>query len=609
MCGILGGLCRSDQIAEADISAALALLQHRGPDADGIYQEAPAFLGHRRLSIIDLDARANQPFRRGPLVMSYNGEIYNFRRVRSDLETLGCVFQTESDTEVILEAFRLEGRHCVERFEGMFAIAIWNEESRRLTLLRDRFGEKPLIYFQDRDRFFFASEIPALERLVGREHLEVDTDAIGLFFQLTYIPAPATPYCNMHQLAPGGWLELDFDQWSAETGFHYVVSSQSRTWEKASATEELRTLLESSVDLRLAASDVPVATFLSGGVDSSIISALATSSQERDVHAYSIGYPEDPDFDESPYARMVAEQYPQMRHTVIDATERNLLEFTDRFLKQLGEPHADASIIPTAYLCSHVEEKVVLGGDGADELFAGYGVYAAMRTSNQIPVWVKRILKMLPAPQNGPMIKNPKIRAAALFLDHLGLSPQEEYASWRNYAAPGALEKLGVPVERTAKDAIGSFDFDKLTDLLAKDIRFNLADDMLKKVDLASMRYSLEVRLPFLDRSLVEFALSLPDEFLINGHERKHIVRDAFRTLLPAPIFSRRKQGFLLPIRRWFQSGPIRDVLFDLASQSATLDRDAISKIADEHTRGQRDHSELLWSCLCFLTWQSRPTA
>ena len=609
MCGILGAIHRNHPLPREAMLSALAHMAHRGPDAQGIYERQGTFLGHRRLSIIDLDPRANQPMRAGSLVITFNGEIYNYRSVRDDLEKVGLTFTTESDTEVVAAAFRYEGLHCLERFEGMFAFAIWDEATHILTLARDRFGEKPLAYYHDGDRFYFSSEIQSLAEAVGKDHLEIDAQSVRNYFQLSYIPAPYTPYHNMHQLLPGCWLQLDTTAWALTKGTYYTLTPAARSITKQHAVEELRTRLTESVRLRLAAADVPVATFLSGGIDSSIITALAAGLSPHGVRAYSIAFPEDPSFDESPYARMVAERYPNIRHTVIDATERALLDFTERTLCLLGEPYADASIIPTAFLCSHVEEKVILGGDGADECFAGYGVYAAMRTSARIPRWAKHLLRHLPMPSNPSAINHPLLRAFALFQHHLGASAMDEYFSWRSYGSPEALASLGLETGHPLHAETPPTALHSLSDLLAWDIRYNLPNDMLKKIDLASMQHSIEVRAPFLDRGLVEFALSLPEDFLIHGRERKHILRESFRDLLPDPILTRRKQGFLMPIRRWFKTGILRQQLADLLHTHCPLDKNAINRFLNEHCAGTHDHSALLWSCYVFLKWHNRSHA
>ena len=605
MCGIIGGTYQHP-LNQDVLKTALATLNHRGPDAEGTYIKPDVFLGHKRLSIIDLDVRSNQPFRIGHLVLTYNGEIYNFDEIKDDLIRKGYVFSTTSDTEVLLTAFHHEGVDCLKRFEGMFAFAIWDEEKRQLTLVRDRFGEKPIYYYQDQNRFFFASEIPALETLVGRDKLEIDLDAIGQYFQFTYIPAPLSPYKNMYQLEPGSYLVFDAQSWSSQPEIYYNLTLKPRNISFDDAVDELRTRLTQTVTQRFCASDVPVATFLSGGIDSSILSALASDQSQLPIKAYSIGYPEDQEFDESPYARLVAEHCPGLEHNVIDVTERQLIDYTGHVLSHVGEPYADASIIPTGFLCSQVHEKVILGGDGADELFAGYGVYSAMRFSASLPRWLKFILLQLPYSKNPHSIKNSQLRAMTLFLSHLNYSSAQEYLSWRRYAEMSDLHKLGIETNQYAEQYVHSDQFESLNDILALDMRFNLPNDMLKKVDLASMKHSLEVRLPFLDSSLVEFALSLPEHFLIHKGKRKHILREAFKGLLPSSIFNRKKQGFLLPIRRWFQKGMLREEMFALSETSQFLNGKTLHRLLNEHQKGVYDHSVLLWSSFVYLKWLNR---
>lgn len=605
MCGILGGIDRNGATDRNAIRAALEVMKRRGPDAQGVYELPPVFLGHRRLSIIDLDARSDQPLVAGQHVITFNGEIYNYRAIRKDLEGCGISFRTESDTEVALAAYRHEGLQCLQRFEGMFAFAIWDSVSETLTLVRDRFGEKPLVYFQDHDRFLFASEVAPLEMLAGREHLEVDQDAISLYFQLSYIPAPMAPYRGMRQLEPGTWLQIHVRTWSITTGRYYELRPRPQSISLQDAADELQQRLDVAVRQRMLASDVPVATFLSGGVDSSIISALAAKNSANGVRAYSIGFPEDPAFDESPFARMVAQKYPQIDHTVVDVTERQLLDFTDQTLSALGEPYADSSLIPTAFLCAHVEEKVILGGDGADEIFAGYGVYDAMRTSARLPRWVKQLAKRLPVHAHPHSIRNPRLRAAALFLGHLRTTTIDEYLSWRSYMNSEEVQQLGIIRGVDPQSVIGEGSMDTLAELLALDMRFNLPNDMLKKVDLASMQHGLEVRLPYLDSRLVSFALSLPEDLLLRGRTRKHVLKYAFRRHLPNEIFTRRKQGFLLPVRRWFSTGQLGSNLLDLSHASNALDRRQIGRLLREHQEGRFDHSVALWSCYAYLKWAS----
>jgi len=614
MCGLVGGIWQdSRSLAPSIASAALGAIAHRGPDAEGEHFEAGVFLGHRRLSIIDLDPRSTQPMHAGPLSIVFNGEIYNYRELRASIERRGVAFRTESDTEVLLALFALDGLDSLTQLEGMFAFAIWDRDKRQLTLARDRYGEKPLVYFHDAERLLFASEIPPIEILAG-ERLEIDREVLPWLFRFSYLPAPAAPFRWMKQLRPAHWLQFDLDQWKVREGCFYDVaqrrnaerSGAGRSFDQAKA--ELRRRLTTSVEQRLAASDVPIATFLSGGIDSSIISGIAAECSGQGIAAYSVGFPEDPAFDESPYARSLAARYPQIEHHVIDVTEERLASFTDTTLSYLGEPYADASLIPTAFLCSQVKEKVILGGDGADELFGGYGVYSAMRMSARVPGWIKTLIQLVPMHRNPAGIGNAYLRAAAFVRMHTQPTSVAEYLSWRSYASPAQIERLGFsPAEAgSLPDDFSNLRLESLRDILMTDIRFNLSADMLKKVDLASMQHGLEVRLPFLDSQLVEFALDLPEEFLISGGIRKFILREAFRDKLPADILTRGKKGFLLPIRKWMKAGKMRDELLDLARTQTFLDAGAIQEFADEHRAGLTDQSQLLWACYVLLKWRVR---
>ncbi|MCG2630707.1 asparagine synthase (glutamine-hydrolyzing) [Bradyrhizobium sp. WYCCWR 13023] len=613
MCGLVGGLWKDPtaRAPTARCASSLAAIAHRGPDARGDHFEAGIFLGHRRLSIIDLDPRSTQPMHAGPLSIVFNGEIYNYRELRAELERRGRIFRTDSDTEVLLEAFALDGLDCLNSLEGMFSFAIWDREERRLTLARDRFGEKPMVYLHDDQRLLFASEIPAIQILAGAG-LDIDQASLPLYFRFSYLPAPYTPFKRMRQLRPGHWLQLDLDSWQHREGRYYHLPSRGDGRARHSemsfedAKSELRRRLTSSVCQRLAASDVPVATFLSGGLDSSIVSSIAALSTNQKIAAYSIAFPNEPEFDESPYARLLAFRYPQLEHHVIDVTEEKLADFTDATLAHLGEPYADASLIPTAFLCSHVTEKVILGGDGADEIFAGYGTYSAMQWSARMPSWLKAVATQIPSVRNPVAINNPVLRGGALFHKHLRRSSLEEYLSWRSYARSDQLSALGLSNESAHDVPIRQRPIRSLHDLLATDIEFNLPADMLKKVDLASMQHGLEVRLPYLDSDLVKFALSLPAKFLIARGRRKHLLRETFRDLLPPEILERRKRGFLLPIRRWMKYGRMRDELLELSAVQNVLDAGAIRRFADQHQAGIEDLSPLLWSCYVYLKWQRR---
>lgn len=613
MCGILGAVGSAcNDLDDRTFIDALDLIRHRGPDAGAIWNDQGARLGHRRLAIVDLTKRADQPMLVGDLALVFNGEIYNYRALRTELQAAGHSFETTSDTEVLLHAWMQWGRDCLARLEGMFAFAMWDRRTRRLTLARDRYGEKPLFVHRHADGLAFASEMPPLIRLANGALTE-DAAAIGLFFLYSYIPAPYGAFEHVAQLEPGCWLE-----WSAAEGIcqgryydlHTAVALAAQDPQPGYvvAVAQLRDRLTDAVRLRVETADVPVATLLSGGIDSSVITTLAARTTSQTLAAYSLGFPEDPDFDETAYARAVAESLPNVHHHVVEATEARVLDFASQVLDRLGEPFADASILPTSLLCSQINEKVALGGDAADELFAGYGVYPAILRGTTLPAPLRSLLRLMPPHGNPPSIKQPTLRAAALFHRHLRDDPLDAYLSWRTYAEPAMLSELGIDYSANAdvRNRMGGKFTGSLRDVQTMDVAFNLPNDMLKKVDYAAMVHGLEVRSPFLDSQLVHWALALPDSYRFSGGVRKRILRDAFAGMLPQRVMTRGKMGFLLPIRQWFRNGQLRNELEALLAGQTRFNRASAQRLIADHAAGGADHSVLLWSMYVYLRWRNR---
>lgn len=613
MCGILGIAGEyAASIDEDSFNDALDLIRHRGPDGAAVWGQPGIRLGHRRLAIIDLARQADQPMQRDKLAIVFNGEIYNYRELRTELSALGYPFSTTSDTEVLLHAWKQWGPKCLLRLEGMFAFALWDGEQCKLYLARDRYGEKPLFVHETKDGIAFASELPPLIRLAGGE-LKENKSATGLFFLYSYIPAPFGAFKGVSQLEPGSWIE-----WTAQNGTnrHRYYDLQSAIAISASqpqpaygeACRVLRTMLRDAVRKRLETADVPVASLLSGGIDSSIITILAAQASNQPLSVYSMGFPKDPGFDETEFAKAVTSTLPNVRHHVVEATEDRVLNFADAVLARLGEPYADASILPTSLLCSQIEEKVVLGGDGADELFAGYGIYPAILTGAKLPVPLRRLLSLVPRHANPSAISSPLFRAAALFHRHLRATPLRSYLSWRSYADTDVLTALGIDTSAAAgfSTTLSLSGVASLRDVQALDLAFNLPNDMLKKVDYAAMFHGLEVRLPFLDSRLVHWSLGLPDEYRLSGGKRKRILRDAFADVLPEMVLKRGKMGFLLPLRRWLREGRLRNELDELLCEQTILDRKVARSLLNDHVSGRADHSVILWSIYVYLKWQGK---
>ncbi len=611
MCGILGWVGPAGgQPDDVVLGAALDLIRHRGPDGGHAWLGTGVCLGHRRLAIIDLGQQADQPMRVEHLVLVFNGEIYNYRAVRQELEAMGHGFTTRSDSEVLLRAWLQWGRDGLARLEGMFAFAIWNRRTRSLTLARDRYGEKPLFIHRRGDGVAFSSELPPLVRLAGG-CLQEDERALGLYFMHSYIPAPQGIFKDVEQLEPGTWLEWDEIQ-GVRQGRYYDLRTELavRTSEPSivytKAVEQLRERLAQAVKLRIESADVPVATLLSGGIDSSVITVIASQASVGPLSAYSLGFPQDPEFDETDHALAVARTLSNVRHHIVEATEARVLDFAPQVLDQLGEPFADSSLLPTAYLCAHIEEKVALGGDAADELFAGYGIYPAIVCGASLPGPLRRLLTALPTHGNPHAIAHPRLRAAALFHKHLRNDTVDSYLSWRTYADPAMLAKLGIDMSERPRmrERLAAAGSGRLRDIQMLDLIFNLPNDMLKKVDYASMISSVEVRLPYLDSGLVHWALALPDDFRMARGIRKRILRDAFTTLLPEQILTRSKKGFLLPVCSWFRHGRLRDELVAMIDGQTMFDRTPIRAVLDRHAAGRADDSVFLWALYVYLRWR-----
>lgn len=612
MCGILGTTgIMAVRTTDQDFLDSLDLIRHRGPDGGSVWSAPGVRLGHRRLTIIDLSQRADQPMLQDKLAIVFNGEIYNFRELRAELCALGHVFSTSSDTEVLLQAWRCWGPSCLTRLEGMFAFALWDCTQEKLYLARDRYGEKPLFVHESKEGIAFASEMPPLIRLAGGL-LKENKTATSLFFTYSYIPAPYGAFQGVSQLQPGCWME-----WSEQSGVHchryyslqteIVLGAAKAQPSYAEACFTLKSMLSDIVRQRVETADVPVASLLSGGIDSSIVTMLAARAQasDRPMSVYSLAFPEDPGFDETDFARAITATLPNVRHCIVEATEEGVMRFAGDVFDRLGEPYADASILPTSLLCSQIEEKVALGGDAADELFAGYGTYPAIVAGTKLPGLMRGLLGLLPRHPNPPAINNPHLRAAVLFHRNLRATPLQSYLSWRSYADMDLLAELGIDTSAVVNYA-AKFDRSgcaSLRDVQALDLTFNLPNDMLKKVDYAAMFHGLEVRLPFLDSKLVHWVMGLPDEYRLSGWRRKRILRDAFANILPEIVLTRRKMGFLLPIRRWFREGRLRDELDAMLGAQTVLHAKVARSVLSEHAAGHADHSVLLWSMYVYLRW------
>jgi len=635
MCGICGKLDTGGApVGESLLRAMCRSFAYRGPDDEGVYSAPLIGLGHRRLSIIDLSPAGHQPMsnENGTVWLVFNGEVYNFESLRKELLSKGHVFRSQTDCEAIIHLYEDEGIDCLKRLNGMFALAVWDEGKRRLWLARDRLGIKPLNYYWDEQRLVFASEIKAIlcDPDVRRE---IDPEALDLYLALNYIPAPRTIFRRMQKLLPGHYLLAAEGTVKAEPywdlpdhagpplGDHPGAAGDHQGLE--TRKRELYTLLESSVKRRLIA-DVPLGAFLSGGIDSSIIVALMARHSNRPVKTFSIGYRDLPSFDETAYAREVA-RFNRTEHHEFKLGYRDILDAFPTVLENVDEPFADSSAVPTYIVSKETKQHVTvaLSGDGGDELFAGYRMYRGEHWAKhykKIPRLIRDhvigpLVEVLPDARDKP--RGEAIRRLKKFLRGAGLPFPERFCSWREvFPFPLRQRLLRAPlnknghleqVRRFFETEKRRFDQDAVNLMLSMDVKGLLPGDMLTKVDRMSMVSALEVRVPFLDHTVVEYAFELEGNLKLRGRTGKYILLETFKDLLPPALYNRPKWGFEMPIGAWLRSELkflIDEYLSeDLLKQQDIFDRDVVAALVQEHMSGRRDTSWPLWNLIVFQHW------
>jgi asparagine synthase (glutamine-hydrolysing) len=619
----------AEKFGQPEIERMREALAHRGPDEIGCWLgdfksqsgSGRVGLGHRRLSIIDL-ARGHQPLSNedSSAWIIFNGEIYNFQELRPTLVAQGHRFRTDSDTEVILHLYEQKGVDCLQELRGMFAFAIWDARERRLFLARDRIGEKPLCYRLERERILFASEIKSILQAGGAPR-ELSLEALHHYLTYQYVPHPLTMFQGIAKLPPGHYLL--WKDGRAEVREYWRPPCHPEPLREAECIERVRELLTESVRLRLI-SDVPLGAFLSGGMDSSIVVGLMAKLSNAPVKTFSIGFAEKR-YDELDYARSVA------RHFKTDHREfvvrPNAAEVIPKLVWHYDEPFADSSAIPTYYVSQITRQhvKVALTGDAGDEGFAGYPRYRAVKLGlwfDRLPGFLRRALagkywERLPASVKQ---KTQRRRLRRLF-EALNLPPKERYVRWCAIFDDGRKSALYSPDLRTALAPLSSAkifeeeyakvpEADFLAATMFVDFMRYLPDDLLFKVDIASMAHGLECRAPFLDHKLVEFVGRIPTELKLRGFTTKYLLRRAFGEMLPPEILRRPKMGFGVPISDWFRGellGYLREVLLD----PATLRRgyfapEAVRQLVADHAAARADHGYRLWSLLMFELWHRR---
>lgn len=628
MCGITG-IFAFNQIGSfymVNLAKSIDKLTKRGPDGRGAYIDDFVALGHRRLSIIDTSYLGGQPMKDETerYVIIFNGEIFNYKELKKKLTDKGVTFTSDSDTEVLLKLFIHEGKKCLDSLVGFFAFAVYDKEEKSLFIARDRMGIKPLLIYHDEDKFVFSSELKSL--MAFNIPKEIDFTSLYSYLQLNYIPGPATIFKNVSKLEPGHYLEVK--KKDIKEGVYYSipytkqgVESNALSYEQQK--EKLADLMDEAVRLRLIA-DVPIGAFLSGGIDSSVITGIASKHTEN-LNTFSIGYKDEPFFDETKYANLVAKKF-NAKHTVFSLTNNDLFDHLFDMLDYLDEPFADSSALAVYILSKNTAKniKVALSGDGADELFAGYnkhygehmireGGFKVNLISNLDPLW-----KVLPKSRNG-FIGN-KIRQFERLSSSAKLSPQERYWKWCGFAGENAALKLftentksllSIPEYKNRKHQVLKTitkDGD-LNEVLRIDMNLVLTNDMLVKVDMMSMANGLEVRVPFLDHRIVDFAFSLPVSSKVNKDMKKRIVQDTFRDILPPELYKRPKHGFEVPLLKWMRrelKSLINDDLLsrNFVEEQGIFNYHEISIIKQElFSNNPGDSHARIWALLVFQYW------
>ncbi len=638
MCGIAGFMLPQPGPSRGEIEARLwsmiATLGHRGPDDKGVWSDGLAGLAHARLSIIDLSPAGHQPIASmaGDVWLTYNGEVYNFAELRNELAACGYVFRSRTDSEVIVNGWHAWGPRLFGRLRGMFALALWDRRSRQLILARDRIGKKPLYYASTAAAFLFGSEIKALFAWPGLPRI-ADLGAIDRYLTLQYVPAPETAFAGVRRLPGAHYLVVEAD---GEGGWR--DPEPVRYWElpapgaaRASASfaelqEELVGHLEEAVRLRMIA-DVPLGAFLSGGVDSSAVVAMMARVGAGRIKTFSIGFPAK-EYDETRYARLVAERYGTEHEEFV--VEPDAVAVLPRLVWHYGEPFADPSAIPTWYVSQMARRhvSVALNGDGGDEAFLGYARYRAMRHLDRLDrlppasrVALARLLGLAPRPVARPL----RLARIRDMLAAPAAHPERRYAGAISFfgerdKAQGYGDAMRAQQEASALDRLAPY-FSEAGSLLAganrADFHTYLPDDLMVKVDVASMAHGLEARSPLLDHVLLEWAARIPAEVKMAGGRTKALLKAAMAPYLPREILRRRKMGFGCPIDRWLRR-ELRELTHDTllaptARQRGLMRADYVERLLAEHCSYRANHHYRLWALLMlelwFCTWIDGPAA
>ena len=610
MCGITGILNFNGSVVDKLLLRRMTdVLSYRGPDGEGFYVDKNVGLGHRRLAIIDLSDAGKQPMcnHDGTIWITFNGEIYNFQELRRDLEGRGYRFSSSTDTEVIIHAYEEYGVDCVGFLRGMFSFAVWDVNKKQLFLVRDRVGKKPLVYYKDNDRFVFASEIKAIieDKTIKRE---VSQEALSNYLGYGYVPAPLTIFKNIYKLLPGHCMIVD-NKGNITIKQYWDLQFKETNFSEDYYCKKTLELLEESTKIRMF-SDVPLGAFLSGGVDSSAVVAMMAKNSEQPIKTFSIGF-EEQEFNELPYARIIAEKFNTDHKEFI--VKPDAIKILPKLVWYYDEPFADSSALPSYYLAQLTKKHVTvsLNGDGGDENYAGYDRIKAMnvlKIYKKVPKFARKII-------NYSVEKLPEkriIKSAKRFTNASNYDIYDSYYSFLNVFNNREKDALLQTNKYYDSSKIMKDEFNKCSSnilgnkILYFEIKIYLPDDLLIKMDIATMANSLEARSPFLDHKILEFTATIPFNLKVKRLKQKYVLIKALKDIIPRKILNRKKQGFVVPIDSWFRNG-LKNYSYDLLTSNTFKSRNLfdyyqVNKLLDEH-QSNRDHKHKIWSLMWLELW------
>ncbi len=610
MCGITGKIYfdKNRSVTLNELKKMTDIIEHRGPDDEGHYINNNVGLGFRRLSIIDLKT-GHQPLANSEetIWLTFNGEIYNFKELRTDLERKGYKFKTNTDTEVIVYLYQEYGEKCVNYLRGMFAFVIWDNRKKQLFGARDRFGIKPFNYYIDNEKFVWGSEMKSI--MVSNDiKKDISIDSLDYYFAYGYSKRNQSIFKQIKKLQPGhSFVIKPFEKDKLEIKQYWEVQfnpdySKSEAYWKEAIYESLN----EAVKMRML-SDVPLGAFLSGGVDSSTVVALMSLNSKNPIKTFSIGFKEEK-YNELKYARLIAEKYNTEHHEFI--VEPESIDLLPKLVQAYDEPFADSSAIPTYYVSKFTREHVTvaLSGDGGDELFAGYNAYEKLHSISRKRIAPKLLFHYLNKLTPDYMFG----KGLTYYLSKDKNNLPAHFCFWKDYERrrifnSSIQNELHInTAEKVKIDLLNSMDDDYITRMQKLDIQTYMVDDILTKVDRASMMNSLEARVPLLDHKFAELTFKIPSSFKMKGNSKKHILKETFSNILPSEIISHKKQGFSVPLSIWFKND-FKDYTYEILMNSNYLydflEKKYVKKLLNDHQKGIRDFSQKIWSLLFLDEW------